>query len=140
EPAAEAARGVVGEGAQLPGELRQDVLGHVLGVGVLQLPPPAPAVDVPAVMLDELVPAGLVRRVLPQPRQQAAAGRGERGIYHDGYYPPGGGKSSAHYSKRLRRTQASDDSRAARRPGAAEPAGQPDPSRRRLGRKIVARR
>jgi hypothetical protein len=67
--AAEAARRVVGEIAQLLGELHQDDLGHVLGVGVLQLPLPAPAVDVPPVTLDERVPGGLVRRVLPQARQ-----------------------------------------------------------------------
>jgi len=55
--------------AELAGEFGEDLLGHVLGVGVLELPLPAPTVDVPPVSLDERVPGGLVRRVLPQPRQ-----------------------------------------------------------------------
>src|SRR5262245_66317357 len=93
EPAAETARRVVGENAQPLGELHQDVLGHVLGVGVLELPLPAPAVDVPPVTLDERVPGGLVRRVLPQPRQQGDARRGERAVHH-GYYS-GRGKTLA---------------------------------------------
>ena len=35
EPSAEAARRVVGEGAKLVGEFHEDVLGEILGVGVL---------------------------------------------------------------------------------------------------------
>src|SRR5262249_13779736 len=66
-----------------------DILRHVLGVGVLQLPLAAPAVDVPPVALDEFVPGGLVRRVLRQPPQQGDARRRQRGVGH-GYYPPKG--------------------------------------------------
>ena len=47
----------------------EDVTQDILGVGVLKVPLPAPAVDSPPVPLDEHVPGGLVRRVLPQPRQ-----------------------------------------------------------------------
>jgi hypothetical protein len=43
--------------AELLRELEEDVLGHVLGIGVLKLPLPAPAGDVPTVALDELTPS-----------------------------------------------------------------------------------
>ena len=68
EPPAETALGIVGEIAELAGKLQQDLLGYVLGVGVLQPPLPAPAVNVTAVVLDELVPSGFVRRVVSKPR------------------------------------------------------------------------
>src|SRR5262249_13390670 len=43
----------------------------------LQVPLPAPAVDVWPVTIDKLVPPALVGRVLPQPGQQGYARRGE---------------------------------------------------------------
>src|SRR5262249_893084 len=85
EPAAEAPRRVVAEVAELLDEFGQDFLGHVLGVGVLEFPLPAPPVHVPPVTLEERAPGGLARRVLPQPCQEGHARRGERGIRH-GYY------------------------------------------------------
>src|SRR5207237_1350212 len=67
EPGAEAARGVVVEVAHLLGQLQQHVLGHVLGVGLLKVPPPAPLVDAGAVMLDKGIPDRLIGRVPAEP-------------------------------------------------------------------------
>ena len=68
EPPAKTALGVVGEIAELAGELQQDLLSYVLSVGVLQPPLSAPAVNVTAVVLNELVPSGFIRRVVSKPR------------------------------------------------------------------------
>src|SRR5262249_41775242 len=116
EPGAEAARRVVGESTQLLGELHQDVLGHVLGVGVLELPLPAPAVEVPPVTLDEHVPGCLVRRVLPQPRQQGDARRWHRRIRHR-YYSRRGQNLALITRGRLRIV--TEESRAGPRGGSA---------------------
>ena len=90
EPAAETALGVVCEIAKLAGKFQQDLLGYVLGVGVLQPPLPAPAVNVTSVVLHELVPSGVVRRIMPKPREQSRIRRREPGVHH-GYYPTSGG-------------------------------------------------
>src|SRR5262245_58557266 len=95
QPAAETERRVVGESTQLLRELEQDILGHVLGIRVLELPLPAPAVDVPAVMLHELVPGALVRRVLPQQSEQRQAGRGKS--FRHRYYSPRGKNLAPYY-------------------------------------------
>src|SRR5262249_11093331 len=71
-------------------------------------PFPAPAVDVPPVTLDELIPPGLVKRFLPQPSEQVHPRGGERVIRH------------GHHSPRVRpgRPIASDE-----RPGQQSSAG-----------------
>ena len=63
--------GSYGKGAQVMGELEQDALGDVLGVGWLHLPVAAPAVDQRAVAGDELLPRGLVVGLGAEPQQQA---------------------------------------------------------------------
>ena len=68
QPPAETALRIVGEVAELAGKLQQDLLGDVLGVGVLQPPLSAPAVNVTAVVLDELVPRGFIQRIVSKPR------------------------------------------------------------------------
>src|SRR5262249_61567874 len=60
--------------AQLAGDAQQHVRGAVLRVGLLKAPLPAPAVDPPAVALDELVPRLLVGGRGAHPFQQGAAG------------------------------------------------------------------
>ena len=83
EPAAEAARGVVGENPELLSELGQDLLRHVLGVRVLQFPLPTPAIDVSPVMLHELIPGLLVCRLVAQSPQQRTAGRWKLSVGHE---------------------------------------------------------
>src|SRR5437899_2390350 len=75
EPPAKTALGVVREIAELAGELQQNLLGHILRIGVLQSPLSAPAVNVTAVVLNELVPSGFIRRVVSKPREQSRARR-----------------------------------------------------------------
>ena len=41
---------------------------YVLGIGVLQSPLPTPTVNVTAVVLDELIPSAVIRRVVSKPR------------------------------------------------------------------------
>src|SRR5262249_48606148 len=65
---------VVLERLHLLCELEQDVLRHVLGVGLLEVPLPAPGVDLAAVALRELGPGLLVGRNLPELRQEGDAG------------------------------------------------------------------
>ena len=73
EPAAETAAGVVFEIAELARQFQQDILSHVFRIGVLQIPLPAPAINVPAVVLDEFIPSSVVQRVTPQAAQQGLA-------------------------------------------------------------------
>ena len=61
QPGPEALRRVVVERPHLLRQLEQDALRHVLGVGFLEVPLPAPGVDLAAVALGELDPGGLVR-------------------------------------------------------------------------------
>jgi hypothetical protein len=75
EPAAKAAAGIVSEIAKFPRQLQQNVLYHVFRVGILQIPPPTPAIDVPTVMINKLVPGSVVQRVVAQPAKQSCTGR-----------------------------------------------------------------
>jgi hypothetical protein len=68
EPPTKAAPWIVGEVAELSGQFQQDLLSHVLGVGVLQSPMSTPAVNMAAVVLNELVPSGFIRRIVSKPR------------------------------------------------------------------------
>jgi hypothetical protein len=74
QPTAEAAGRVVGEVGQVSDELEQDHLGDVLGVGVLELPPQAPGMDLRPVAVDERRPGGLIARVVAEGHQDADAG------------------------------------------------------------------
>jgi hypothetical protein len=65
EPAAEPLGRVVAERLHGANQLQQHVLGDVLGVGFLEAPAAAPAVDAGALTADELRPGGLIRRGLP---------------------------------------------------------------------------
>ena len=69
EPAAETAAGVVGKIAELTRQFQQNILGHVFGIGILQIPLPAPPINVPAVMFNEFVPCSVVQRVATQATQ-----------------------------------------------------------------------
>ena len=53
------------------GQLEQDALGDVLGIGRLHLPMAAPAVDQRPVAGDELLPRHLVVGLGAEPQQQA---------------------------------------------------------------------
>ena len=87
QPASEAEAGVVGERFHLDAERCQDGLGHVLGVRVLQVPAPAPAINPGAVAIDELAPGLLVGGLVAQPSQQGGAGPEIRSVPH-GLLPP----------------------------------------------------
>jgi hypothetical protein len=84
QPSAEAAFGIVFEITQFSRELQENLLGYVLGVGILQSPLPAPAIDVSAVMLDELIPCDLIRRVAAKPQEQSRR-RCRKPRIHRGY-------------------------------------------------------
>src|SRR4029079_438163 len=71
QPTAETALRVVSEIAKLAGKFQQYLLSNILGVGVLQSPLPTPAVDLTSVVLHELVPSGVIRRIIPKPREQS---------------------------------------------------------------------
>ena len=77
QPRTKAPRGVVDEILHLGQEQHEHALGHLLGIGILELPVAAPLVDPPAILVDELAPGILVggaRSV--QPAEQASS-RGE---------------------------------------------------------------
>src|SRR5262249_11532358 len=75
EPGAETSRGPTREGRHPAVELEKDILGHVLGIGLLEPPAAAPAEDLGPVAGDELAPGGLVPRVVAQPVEQRHAGQ-----------------------------------------------------------------
>src|SRR5262249_5451852 len=89
QPGPEAPRRVVLEVLQLLGQLEEDDLGDVLGVGRLEGPGATPAVDLAAVVFHELAPGGLVVRAQLQPAEQGDA-RGRGGIARHTQYSPGG--------------------------------------------------
>src|SRR5262249_4995365 len=60
---------IVGERAHLLSQFQQDGLGHVLGIGVLQVPRAAPAINVPAITAYEFGPGSLVGRLLAEAGQ-----------------------------------------------------------------------
>lgn len=70
EPSPETPARLVLEVAEAGDQLEQHMLGHVLGVGILEAPDPAPSIDLPAVMLDELGPGGRIALVSTQATQQ----------------------------------------------------------------------
>src|SRR5262249_11321741 len=74
QPAAEAARRIVFEGTHPGGQLEQDVLRGVLGVGFLEVVAAAPVIDPRPVAVYELLPGRLVGGLPAQPVEQGAAG------------------------------------------------------------------
>src|SRR5262249_59744654 len=73
QPGPEATARVVDEGAELDGEQDQDLLGNILGVGLLEAPPPAPGQDPRPVPADEVVPGRWVVGRAPEAAQQAGS-------------------------------------------------------------------
>jgi hypothetical protein len=66
QPPAESALGVIAKVAQLPRQFGKNRLGHILGIGILQFPSPAPTQHGRPVTVNELNPGILVERLLPQ--------------------------------------------------------------------------
>ena len=75
EPGAEAACGIVAELAKRGEQLDQDLLGDVVGVGVLHAPVQAPRANPRLISLDEQAPGLRVAGVVLEPLEQ-----GQRGI------------------------------------------------------------
>src|SRR5262245_50625866 len=74
QPGAETAAGVVGERGHLVGEPEPHLLGDVAGIGFLKVPAAAPLVDHRAVVIDKLLPGGLIDGAgLGQPNEQTDA-------------------------------------------------------------------
>src|SRR5262245_50533611 len=99
EPAAKGKRWVIRERPQVLAKLYQDLLGHVLSVGFLKVPLPAPAVNVWAVTINKLKPAGMIVRILSQPDQQGYACSGER-LDDSPFFASMGHCSDSHFGAR----------------------------------------
>ena len=89
QPAAEAARGVIGKGPHSGDQFGEHLLGYILGVGLLEAPLSAPGVDAGAVAEHERTPGRPIRGVLAQPAEQRGAGRRRMGAVHKCYPPRG---------------------------------------------------
>src|SRR5262249_29618192 len=96
QPAAETERRVVRKRPQLRGQLEQHVLGHILGVALLQPPLPRPGMNLGAVTLDKLRPGLLVGRVVLDAHQQADAGARRR-FRLQKYLLSSGAKPTTHF-------------------------------------------
>src|SRR5205823_5227539 len=74
EIATKTQRRIVTKRPHLLSQVQQDVLRYVLGVGILQLPLPAPTVDPMSVALDEFPPDGRLIGGLGKSAQKSLAG------------------------------------------------------------------
>ena len=82
EPRPEAPRRIIDEGRHQAVELQQDLLGDVLGIGLLESPAAAPVEDLGPVAGDEIAPGGLVLRVVAETGQQRDVGLGRMILSH----------------------------------------------------------
>ena len=71
---------VVLEIAQVDGQVDQDVLGHIPGIGVLQAPSQAPGVDFSPIVRDEFRPDSRIGGSLVDPAEQRRPGRGNSAL------------------------------------------------------------